>query len=58
MWNSMKSHNPMHDEILRKNNISSTPCRNINKFGLLQGNQKILSGFYNGGLWENILKHN
>ena len=34
-----------------------THCGNINKFWLLQGYQKILSGFYNGGLWENIWKH-
>ena len=34
-----------------------TPCGNINKFGLLRGDQKIMTTFYNGGLWENIWKH-
>ena len=28
------------------------PCGNINKFCLLRGDQKILCGFYNGGLLE------
>ena len=27
-----------------------SPCESINKFCLLRGDQKILSGFYNGGL--------
>ena len=34
-----------------------TPCGNINKFCLLRGGPKILFGFYNGRLWENIWKH-
>ena len=29
---------------------TKSPCGNINEFCLLRGDQKILAGFYNGGL--------
>ena len=40
--------------IWTKSNISCAPCRNNSKFCLFQGDQKILTRFYNGDLWGNL----
>ena len=34
--------------------FAQTPCGKFNKFGLFLEDPKILTGFYNGGLWEII----